>query len=218
MAAHPDDEVLGVGGTIPAILEGGGRVTILIVTDGSSAQYPGDEARLREKQEQAHEAARRLGCDGVVQWDFPDMGLDTIPHIELNRALDRFVADGGFDTIFVHHRGDINLDHQRIHESTLVATRPTPGSPVRQILAYEVNSSTEWGARGLGAAFRPTVYVDIAGTIETKLRALEAYDGELREHPHPRSLEAVRDRARVRGHEVGVTHAEAFELLLMRVT
>jgi LmbE family N-acetylglucosaminyl deacetylase len=191
-------------------------VSVVIVTDGSSAQYPGDEEQLRRKQEQARCATRSLGCDALVQWDYPDMRLDAVPHVELNASLQRLIDEHRFDTVFVHHPSDVNLDHRRIYESTLVATRPTPDGPVRQLLAYEVNSSTEWGAGMPWAAFRPDVYVDISATIERKLAALEHYRGELRPYPHPRSLEAVRDRARVRGAEVGMASAEAFELVFMR--
>lgn len=216
VAAHPDDEVLGPGGTIPLIIGSGGRVTIVIVTDGSSSQYPGDTPALTQKQEHARAAALSLGCDSLVLWDFPDMRLDTVPHVELNAALERLIDEGGFDTVFVHHRADVNLDHQKIFHSVMVATRPTPASPVRQVLSYEVNSSTEWGSRLGPDVFRPTVYVDIEATLESKIAALETYRSELRDYPHPRSPDAVRDRARVRGQEVGFVAAEAFELVLMR--
>jgi LmbE family N-acetylglucosaminyl deacetylase len=216
IAAHPDDEVLGVGGTIPLIQRAGGSVTILIVTDGSSTQYRGDDEALRLKQQDARRAAEALGCESLVQWDFPDMRLESIPHVELNDAIAGLVREHSFDTVFVHHRGDINLDHQRIYASTLVAIRPTPDCPVRQVLCYEVNSSTEWGSFTPQLAFRPAVYVDIEETVEMKADALDVYGSELREYPHPRSREAVVNRARVRGNEVGFAYAEAFELVLLR--
>jgi LmbE family N-acetylglucosaminyl deacetylase len=216
IAAHPDDEVLGVGGTVPLIRRAGGGVTILIVTDGSSSQYPGDDAALVAKQSQARAAAATLEDSSLVQWDFPDMRLEQVPHLELNDAIGTLIRQGSFDTVFVHARSDVNRDHQEIHNAALVATRPVPDSPVNQVLAYEVNSSTEWGAFGTRDPFRPTVYVDITSTIDVKLRAMEAYAGELRPHPHPRSLEAIRDRARVRGSEVGFMFAEAFEPLFWR--
>jgi LmbE family N-acetylglucosaminyl deacetylase len=190
-------------------------VTILLVTDGSSSQYPDDAAALVTKQEHAQEAAKVLECASLVQWDFPDMRLQEVPHLELNDAVSRLIAERRFDTVFVHHRGDVNRDHQEVHDAVMVATRPTPDSTVRRVLAYEVNSSTEWGARSLDP-FRPTVYQDISSTIDLKLQAMERYPEELREYPHPRSLDAIRDRARVRGSEVGVPFAEAFVLLLWR--
>jgi LmbE family N-acetylglucosaminyl deacetylase len=205
-----------VGGVIPLIVRAGGQATTLIVTDGSSTQYPGQETVLNDKQGHARAAARTLGYECLIQWQFPDMRLDTVPHAELSGALSKLVADGGFDTVFVHHHGDVNRDHREIYLATLVATRPTPACPVKQVLAYEVNSSTEWGARTPDTAFNPNVYVDISETIDLKLDAMDAYAGELREYPHPRSRQAILERARLRGNEVGMTAAEAFELVLMR--
>ncbi len=216
VAAHPDDEVLGVGGTIPLIRARGGRVTVVIVTDGSSAQYPGEDDIGHQKDQSLQAAHRILGTDAVVRWDFPDMRLDTIEHIELNRAFETLIGEQQFDTVFVHHAGDINLDHQLIHRSLLVATRPMPGQPVASLLSYHVNSATDWGARTGTNVFVPNVFIDIGSTIKMKLEALKCYAVELRDYPHPRSLAAVENRARVFGSEVGFHYAEAFQLLLHR--
>ena len=214
IAAHPDDEVLGVGGTIPLIRKSGGEVTVLIVTDGSSTQYADDtKIHIHKKacMEQANEA---LGSTRVIQWDYPDMRLDGISHVDLNQSFEKLISEHQFDTVFVHHYGDINLDHRLIYESVLVATRPQPGQYVRNIFSYQVNSSTEWGARRQGSMFEPNYYVDITDTIETKLAAFRLYTDEIREHPHPRSEQALRDRAAVYGSEVGCNYAEAFRLIL----
>lgn len=208
--------MLGAGGVIPLIVRAGGQVTSLIVTDGSSTQYPGEQAVLADKQGHVRTAARTLGYERVIQWQYPDMRLDTVPHAELSGAISKLVAEEGFDTVFVHHHGDVNRDHREIHLATLVATRPTPACPVKQVLAYEVNSSTEWGARTPDSAFHPNVYVDVSETLDLKLDAMDAYAGELRDYPHPRSRQAILERARLRGHEVGMVAAEAFALLLLR--
>ena len=214
IAAHPDDEVLGVGGTIPLIKKAGGDTTVLIVTEGSSAQYPGDEAIAARKKLDLKRANDVLGTDAVIALDLPDMRLDTLEHRVLNSAIETVVKDGRFDTVFVHHPGDVNLDHQMIYRSTLVAVRPFPGQTVRRLFTYEVNSSTEWGARARHSAFVPNVYVDIGESLSRKLEALECYEDELRPSPHPRSVEATRIRAELRGSEVGLRHAEAFNLSL----
>jgi LmbE family N-acetylglucosaminyl deacetylase len=216
VGAHPDDEVLGAGATIPLIKAAGGRVTVCIVTDGSSAQYAGDEETRREKDANLLAANEILGTDEVIHWDFPDMRLDTVAHVELNQAFERLFATRRFDTVFTHHAGDVNLDHQAIHRSVLVATRPAPGQTVKRILSYHVNSATEWGARSEQNQFRPNVYFDVGATIQQKLDALKCYGVELRKFPHPRTLEAVEYRARVWGSEVGYEYAEAFKLLLYR--
>ena len=216
VGAHPDDEVLGVGATIPLIRAAGGRVTVCIVTDGSSTQYAGDEAVKAAKNRELQAANEILGTDEVIHWGFPDMRLDTVAHVELNQAFERLLATRAFDTVFVHHAHDINLDHQLIHRSVLVATRPAPGQSVRRILSYFVNSATEWGARSEQHQFWPNVYFDVSATIKQKLEALKCYGVELRQFPHPRTLEAVEYRARVWGSEVGYEYAEAFKLLLYR--
>jgi LmbE family N-acetylglucosaminyl deacetylase len=216
VGAHPDDEVLGVGGTVPLIKAAGARVTVVIVTDGSSTQYAGDEAKRETKDENLYAANRILGTDEIIHWNFPDMRLDTVAHVELNQAFERLLKDRKYDTVFVHHAHDVNLDHQSIYRSVLVATRPAPGQSVKCILSYHVNSATEWGARSEADQFWPNVYFDVSATIEKKLEALKCYGVELRQYPHPRTLEAVANRAKVFGAEVGYCYAEAFKLLLYR--
>ncbi len=216
VAAHPDDEVLGVGGTIPLIKRNGGNVTVLIVTDGSTTQYNNDKDMLLRKFNQAQEASRILGSDEIIQWDFPDMRLDTVEHYKLNQAFEFLIKKKGFDTVFTHNIDDINMDHQIIFKSVLVATRPTPGQTVKQLLSYYVSSSTEWGAYNERTVFCPNYYININETIEIKLEAMRVYDDELREYPHPRSIEAIRMRAAVYGCEVGFKYAEPFKIVLYR--
>ena len=216
VAAHPDDEVLGVGGTIPLIKQQGGNVTVVIVTDGSSTQYEGDGDILSRKHDHSRRANEILGTDEVIQWDYPDMRLDTIEHRALNSSFERLIWDRGFDTVFVQNGDDVNLDHQLIYRSIMVATRPIPGQPVHQVLSYQVNSSTEWGGRTQTTIFCPNYFVDISSTIGQKLAAMEVYTDELREYPHPRSIRSLRQRAAVYGNEVGYEAAEPFKLLLFR--
>ncbi|MEM7083804.1 MAG: PIG-L deacetylase family protein [Pseudomonadota bacterium] len=218
LAAHPDDEVLGVGGTIPRIKANGGRVTVVIVTDGSSTQYAGNAEIVESKSRSLEEANKLIGTDNVIQWTFPDMKLDSVDHVSLNKAIEAIIAERQFETVFVHNRNDINRDHQLIYESLLVATRPVVDQPVKNILAYQVNSATEWGGRTADTYFVPNLFVDISATIDTKLKALECYKDELRDYPHPRSVKAVRDRAAVYGSEVGYHYAEGFEVILSRVS
>ncbi len=213
VAAHPDDDVLGVGATIPLLRQQGARVTVVVVTDGSSAQYPDAPHLATAKAAELAAAHRILGVDELVQWSFPDMQLDSVPYIELNAAFEALLADGGFDTVFVHHPGDINLDHRRIYDSVSVAARPVPGRPLRSILTYHVNSSTEWGRLAGGVVHRPTVYVDVTETLPLKLDALSAMATEVRPFPHPRSVRAVEAQAHVWGSEVGIEAAEAFQLI-----
>jgi LmbE family N-acetylglucosaminyl deacetylase len=213
-AAHPDDEVLGVGGTIPLIKRKGGKVTVVIVTDGSTVQYADDPAAVQRKQAQAIRANEILGTDDLQFWDLPDMSLDTVPSVDLNSRIGTLLKEGRFDAVFVHSETDINLDHRLIHEAVLVSTRPYPGQNVKQVFSYYVSSSTEWGARSSRYLFHPNFFVDIENTIEIKLQAMGEYVDELRAYPHPRSIEALRARARVHGNEVGYAFSEPFRLIL----
>lgn len=216
IAAHPDDEVLGVGGTIPLLKEGGCHVTVAVVTDGSSSQYVGDEAAKARKAKQLRDANRILGTDEVIAWDLPDMHLDDVSHVEINRRFEKLIEEGRFDTVFVHHHGDVNLDHQLLYRSLLVAVRAVPDHPVRRAFTYYVNSATEWGADRSENAFVPNVFVAIDRTVDRKLTALRAYTDELRRYPHPRSVEAVEIMARAFGMQAGFTHAEPFRLVTAR--
>jgi LmbE family N-acetylglucosaminyl deacetylase len=213
IAAHPDDETLGAGGTIARLTGQGIPVDVAIVTDGSSAQHGDDMAARERRNEQMRAALDILGVETLFHGSFPDMRLDTVPHIDLNIWLSRTIRDSGCDTVFTHHHGDVNMDHVCINASTLVAVRPVPGQPVKRVFTYYVNSSTEWGAVHPRSQFAPNVFVDVSATIETKVAALNAYADEIRDAPHPRNEDAVRARARVTGSEVGVDYAEAFALL-----
>jgi LmbE family N-acetylglucosaminyl deacetylase len=215
-AAHPDDEVLGVGGTIPLLKEAGCRVTVVVVTDGSSSQYAGDEAVAKRKEEQLRAANGILGTDEVIAWTFPDMRLDEVAHIELNRSFERLIGDRRFDTVFMHHHGDMNLDHRLVYQSLMVASRGAPGQPVRRIFSYYVNSSTEWGTERPENAFVPNLFVSVERTIDRKLAALRAYSDEVRTYPHPRSPDAVEIMAKAFGVQAGCTYAEPFRLVMAR--
>ena len=217
IGAHPDDEILGVGGTIPVLKRRGAHVTILIVTDGSSTQYAGDRTALETKVGEANAAARVVGADELILWDYPDMRLDTVAHADLNRAIESLLQDRQFDTVFTHFPHDINRDHQVLARSTMVACRPHPGQTVMNVYTYWVNSSTDWGHVMGDQPFRPNTYVDIESTIEIKLEAMEQYATETRQFPHPRSIEALRHRSIVHGSEVGLKFAEPFMAVLQRV-
>lgn len=213
IAAHPDDEVLGVGGTIAKLRNKNIPVDILICTDGSSTQYQGNREILDKKLKEGKEAVKSLKANMLESLTFPDMRLDTIPHAEINKALSEVILKGGYDTVFVQERSDINRDHKELYESTLVACRPYPGQNVKHLLSYYVNSSTEWGNLMPSENFAPNVFVDISDTIDDKLEAMSKYETELRDYPHPRSLKGIEISAKYFGGIIGVTHAEPFKLI-----
>jgi LmbE family N-acetylglucosaminyl deacetylase len=213
IAAHPDDEILGVGGTIPKLVKMGKQVDVLIFTDGSSAQYFNNAAILEDKFGEAKEANDVLGSRVLPRLDFPDMRLDTVAHIDKNIALGKIISSGEYDTVFVQDRTDINKDHNELFESTLVACRPYPGQKVKHLLSYYVNSSTEWGNLLKKEPFNPNVFIDISDTIDLKVSAMEKYKTEMRDYPHPRSSAAIRTSAKYFGNIVGTEYAEPFYLV-----
>lgn len=213
IAAHPDDEVLGVGGTLAKHAAQGDAVAVLIVTEGSTAQY-NDESMIETKKEAARGCAEILGIDQVRFGELPDMQLDDVDHTQVNAVIDEVITDLEPDIVYTHTSRDVNKDHQAVHESTLVATRP-PGS-VERVLAYEVPSATEWNGSEQ-ATFHPSVFVDISDTLKMKLSAFAEYESEVREFPHPRSKRSLRARATTRGTAAGFEAAEAFSLVTERL-
>jgi LmbE family N-acetylglucosaminyl deacetylase len=205
IAAHMDDETFGMAGTIAKYTASGDSVHVLILTDSCSAQYPGNSDILVRKRNECLAANKILGS-AVEFLDFPDMRLDTVPHIELNNAISKAVERINPETVYTHWRGDLNKDHRIAHESTMVACRPISG--VKKILCYEVPSSTE-----LGDGFWPNYYVDIMDFFNKKMDAIIKYKTELRGYPHPRSIESIYSLINKRGSEILTKCAEAFVLI-----
>jgi LmbE family N-acetylglucosaminyl deacetylase len=210
-AAHPDDEVLGMGGTIAVHALRGETVRVVCVTDGSSTQYPGD-AQIRERKNgEARDAAAALGVDEYVHLDLPDMRLDTLAHVELNAVVDEQVRRFEPAVVYTAHP-DVNLDHRALFDSVAVATRPVPGQVVRRVLTYAPTSSTEWTPAAT-TWFVPNWFVDVTGTLERKLAAFAHYETEQRPYPHPRSDRAIRAAAEFYGASCGCEYAEPFVLV-----
>ena len=197
IAAHPDDEVLGCGGTISRLAEDGASVTILILANGLTSRADFDHSREEEMLEIHHERARKaaalMGAKEVSFGGFPDQMMDTIPLLDVTQ-----------------HGGDLNMDHVITFRATMTATRPMKGSVVRKLYSYEVASSTEWAFQQFSPKFLPQVFYDISPFLETKIKAMQIYESEARESPHPRSPEMLRASARRWGAAIGADAAEAF--------
>jgi LmbE family N-acetylglucosaminyl deacetylase len=218
VAAHPDDEVLGCGGTIARHADAGDQVQVLIVAEGAtSRQQHRDRAEATQEisalAQATQEGGAILGAQGVELLDLPDNRLDSLDRLDLIKQIEERITQHQPDVVYVHHAGDVNVDHRRLHEAVVTACRPMPGQPVRRLLSYEVASSTEWQAPGSAPAFQPNWFVDITAQWPRKRQALEAYAAEMRPWPHARSIEALEHLARWRGAQVGVEAAEAFCLL-----
>jgi LmbE family N-acetylglucosaminyl deacetylase len=211
LAAHPDDEVLGMGGTIALHALRDDDVRVVCVTDGSSTQYPDDPERREQKNEEARAAAAVLGVQEYVHLDLPDMRLDAVPHVELNRVVEEHMREVGPDVVYTAHP-DVNRDHRALFDSVAVATRPTPGQATRRVLTYAPTSSTEWTPAATNW-FVPNWFVDVTQTLERKLEAFACFVTEQRPYPHPRSARALEAHARFFGASVGCEAAEPFVLV-----
>lgn len=217
VAAHPDDEVLGCGAAMARHAAEGDEVYIAILGEGATSRVDKREAADMERvlalEHDARRAAAVMGAKEVFFSGFPDNRFDSLPLLEVVKAVEKLVSDLSPEIIYTHHGGDLNVDHQVTFRAVLTATRPKPGFPVRETLAFEVPSATEWSFGRLPPPFRPDVFLDVAGHLEKKLKALSCYPSELCEFPHPRSLKAVEAAAVRWGSVAGFHAAEPFELI-----
>ncbi len=212
VVAHPDDEVLGLGATIALHTAQDDDVYVCTLSEGASAQYP-DPDMIRVRREASEVAARILGVKGTVYHGLPDSRMEAVPHIEINAIIEQHIQDIKPEIVFTHFSGDTDLDHQRAYQSTIVATRPKLGSPIKRVLCYEVLGQTHWNGIGVDTAFVPNVYVDVSEFLHKKIEAMKSYTSEIGLYPHPRSLEAIDALARFRGILCGTIAAEGFLLI-----
>jgi N-acetylglucosamine malate deacetylase 1 len=216
VAAHPDDEVLGCGGTIARFAKEGRDVHILILADGEGSRAAVGSLISKECIESRAKAAKQagsvMGCASVILNHLPDNRLDSIDMLDIVKIIEKRIGQIGPRTVLTHHCGDVNVDHCITHEAVLAASRPQPGHPVKELFFFEVPSSTEWRPPNSPNYFNPGLFVDIDNTLKVKKEALKVYKDELRLFPHPRSLESVEALARWRGATAGVLAAEAFEI------
>ena len=218
IAAHPDDEVLGCGGTIVKHIQNGDEVHVLIIAEGVTSR---DEERnpIRRKEslsklkKMAHKAHKILGSNNIKLMDFPDNRMDSVDLLEIIKAVEKEINIVKPEIIYTHHYGDLNIDHRITHQAVLTACRPEPLRCVKRILTFEVQSSTEWQSPNIGTVFSPNVFIDISDTLSLKIDALKAYQSEMKPWPHSRSIKAVEHLAHWRGATVGLNAVEAFMLI-----
>ena len=201
ISAHPDDEVLGMGGTIYKFAKLGHKIDLCIVTDGKC----GSVKREKIRKESASKAAKFLGIKKIHFLNFPDTKLDVTPQIEINKKLETLIKKIKPEIIYTVPDNDFHKDHQKIHECTLVATRPV-ASKVKQVFSYEIPGTVK-------TAFMPNYFENIEKEISFKIKAFQFYTTELQKFPHPRSPESIENLAIHRGIESGIKRAEAFRLI-----
>lgn len=215
IAAHPDDEILGCGGAMAKHVQNGDLVHVVILAEGMTSR---DQQRDREKRKEELEelvtaakmANKIIGVTSLEFHEFPDNRMDSVDLLDIVKVVEHFVSKFKPDIVYTHHIGDVNIDHNCIHKAVVTACRPVPNQSVKQLLFFEVASSTEWQPPSSAPIFAPNWFVDISNTLDLKLKALEAYAIEMREWPHSRSITALEHLAKWRGASVGVEAAEAF--------
>jgi len=216
IAAHPDDEVLGCGGTIAKYAKDS-DVYIAILGEGVSSRY--DQKDEKEKKElialqkQCQKAAKFLGAKDNFFFNFPDNQFDTVPFLKIVKKIEKIIKRVRPQKIYTHHSGDLNIDHRITFRAVLTAARPIKNCPVKEIYSFETLSSTEWAFQKMGGFFSPNVFEDISKSWKKKVKAMQMYKSEIRKFPHPRSGEAIIALAKKWGSVAGVKYAEAFELI-----
>lgn len=213
VAAHPDDEILGCGGTVARFVREGVEAYALILGEGVTGRDEKRNLKRREKEisqlrGQAESANGVIGVKKIYIADFKDNRFDSHDLLDIVKFIDKIKKMIQPDVIFTHYENDLNIDHRITYQAVLIATRPMMDETVKEIYSFEVPSSTEWN---YPLRFSPNIYFDITGTLELKLKAVKEYVSEIRTFPHPRSIEAVELAAKYHGVRVGRKYVEAFQ-------
>ena len=201
IAPHPDDEVLGMGGTIKKLSKKN-KIILCVVSEGATAQYK-DKKMIKVRRDSCKKTAKILGISQTIFLDYPDMRLN-LSHLDINKKLEEIIEKYRPEIVYTAPKNDLNLDHQMVFNSTLVACRPKSG--VKQILCYEIQGNTK-------VPFVPNVFENIEKEFPYKIKGFKMYKSEIEEFPNPRSIAAIENLAIQRGIESGTKKAEAFELI-----
>jgi LmbE family N-acetylglucosaminyl deacetylase len=219
IAAHPDDEVLGCGATLSKLTDNGFNTHVLILGEGLTSRQDSRNPEIIQKQikslhEEATKATSLVGATYCEVLSFPDNQFDSVPLIEIIKAIEQRILSFKPQVVFTHSAKDLNIDHRITCQATITACRPVSNCSVSQILAYEVLSSSHWVGSDLSSRFNPNTFIPVEKKdIDLKISAMETYKSEKRSSPHPRSPEIIKSLAQFRGSSIGVDYAESFELL-----
>ena len=203
IAPHPDDEVLGMGGTIKKLSKKN-DILLTVVSEGATAQYS-DKKMIKVRKISCEKSSKILGISKINFLEFPDMKLENISQLEINKELEKIISKFDPKVVYTSPNNDLNLDHKKVFESTLVVTRPTSNN-VKQVLAYELPGHKK-------IPFNSNIFEDITKEIKYKIQAFKMYKTEVMKFPHPRSIEAIENLAIQRGVDAGLKRAEAFQLI-----
>lgn len=211
IAPHPDDEILGCGGTIAKHVTNGDDVYVAIVTKGTSPMFSPEI--IEKGRDECKKADSFLGVKETRFLDFPAAKMEEIPRYKLNDAFITVIQEIRPNIVYLPHRGDMQLDHKMTVDAAMVALRPKYDHIVKKIYAYETVSETGWDIPNLTNEFIPTMYNDISEYIEKKIKALSFFESQVADYPNARSLKAVEALAIFRGTTVNVAAAEAFMVI-----
>lgn len=214
VAAHADDEALGCGGTIARHVAEGDIVHAVFLADGVSSRQDSNSDELERRLNATEKARQILGITTIAFLGLPDNRLDSLALIDIVQPLEAIIEKINPHIIYTHHNGDLNVDHRIAHQAVMTACRPLPGSSVKEVMTFEIMSSTEWNSAN-HHPFVPNCFVDISNYMEKKIESLEAYSLEMRAAPHSRSTDHLISLAKHRGSCIGVQAAEAF--MVMRI-
>lgn len=218
IAAHPDDEIIGCGATMAKHVKHKDQVHVAILAEGITSRKKKRDRAINEEKlfllaEQAEKANEIIGVHELRLLDFPDNRMDSITLLDITKIVEDLIEEYQPDIIYTHHYGDVNIDHRCIHQAVITASRPMPNKhKVKELLFFEILSSTEWQPPCSGESFHPNWFIDVSDTLDLKIQSLKEYKHEMRAWPHPRSLEAAEYLARLRGSTIGVEAAESFIL------
>jgi len=211
ICAHPDDEVIGAGGTILHHTVNGDNVNVIFLSDGESSRgFNNTYNNIKDRRESSRKACSILGVNSTTFYDFSDNSMDNYSLLEIVKVIEKEIDSYKPSVVYTHHSGDLNIDHQITNKAVLTACRPTPECIIEKIFTFEVLSSTNWSSVQYSNVFTPNYYVDISPYILKKVDALKAYTNEICPYPHSRSFDAIQSLSIYRGTTVGVKYAEAF--------
>lgn len=211
-APHNDDEVLGVGGTLAKFCRAGDEVFVCEVTTGTRDI----DLSMRIRAE-AIEAHKLIGVKDTFFLDLPVVAIKDTPTIEVNARFEKIVREIKPNIAFIPHKGDMHIDHEEVAKAAMVALRPIENPQLKAIYAYETLSETEWNIPSVDNAFLPTCYSDITNCIDVKLNAMACFKTQIKDFPHPRSLDAIEALSKLRGSTIGVRNAECFMIIRERI-
>jgi LmbE family N-acetylglucosaminyl deacetylase len=220
IVAHPDDEILGLGGAMNRIINSVDVVThVVILGEGITSRSVSRDTQKWDEELKTHknnirEAQQQIGYHGISIYDFPDNRFDSVALLDIVKVIEAEKDKFKPDIIFTHHGGDLNIDHQRTFEAVMTASRPLEHETVKTIICFETLSGTEWRASSDPKHFIPNFYIPFEeDNLQSKIAAMESYSFEKRSYPHPRSPEAIKIRAQMWGVTVGVIYAEPFTII-----